>query len=86
MKKGRGKLNSNQQLEIKSTNPNYPVLLDRVVHEFIFKNSQPLNDSQKCVVYEMALEYFCGTTGYLSDVLLLCLVKIAPNYMNIYAD
>lgn len=34
----------------------------------------------------MALEYFSPSPNYLSDVLLISLAKIVPNFANVYID
>jgi hypothetical protein len=34
----------------------------------------------------MALEYFSPSPKYLSNVLIVCLVKLAPLYVAVYAD
>ena len=45
-----------------------------------------MTDSQKDVVFEMAIDYFSPSPEIISDVLLLCMVKIGPRCLAIYSD
>ena len=57
-----------------------------MVKTFILSNPNTLTSEQKVTTYQLAISYFTPSPHVLSDVLLLCLVKLGPDYIKIYAE